>query len=530
MKQNLTRSLARLRGTLATFTAGQKVIAGIGAAAVLLAGFMLVRWLTAPDYAPLYSNLAAEDASAVVDELNAQGVPYEIGQGGSMIMVPREKVYETRIALSGQGLPGSSGEGGYSILDDQDLSTSQFQEQTDFKRAMEGELARTIEAIDGVDTAVVHLALPPAKVFADEQDPATASVLVDTSAGHSMRPEQVQAVVNLVSSSVDGLKADKVSVADATGRVLSTNDASGAGTAGRDQQVTDFQQQMNTRIQGMLDKVLGPGNSTVQVTADLDFDKAVKETTTYDTDRSRPPLSEASANEEYNGPAGGAGGSTGVVGPDGQMDPGAGAGGGSSNYVKNSTTRDNAVDTTHERRETAPGSVKSLHVGVVMDSATTGAVNADEIRRLVEATVGIDTERGDTVAVSQLQFDRSADEAAASELAAAKKEAERAEHMELYRNLGIAAGILTLLLLFWWRSRKRAKARTDATTYLVEQIRQESADRAAQTTIEPSPALAALESSEDAASQAARRELTELVERQPEEVAALLRGWLVERS
>jgi flagellar M-ring protein FliF len=358
---------------------------------------------------------------------------------------------------------------------------------------MEGELARTIEAIDGVDTAVVHLALPPAKVFADEQDPATASVLVDASAGHTMSPEQVQAVVNLVSSSVDGLKADKVSVADSTGRVLSANDASGAGTAGRDQQVTDFQQQMNTRIQGMLDK-------------------------------------EASANEEYNGPAGGAGGSTGVVGPDGQMDPGAGTGGGSSNYVKNSTTRDNAVDTTHERRETAPGSVKSLHVGVVMDSATTGAVNADEIRRLVEATVGIDTERGDTVAVSQLQFDRTADEAAASELAAAKKEAERAEHMELYRNLGIAAGILTLFLLFWWRSRKRAKARTDATTYLVEQIRQESADRATQTTIEPSPALAALESSEDAAGQAARRELSDLVERQPEEVAALLRGWLVERS
>jgi flagellar M-ring protein FliF len=354
-------------------------------------------------------------------------------------------------------------------------------------------------------------------------------VLVDTSAGHTMSPEQVQAVVNLVSSSVDGLKPDKVSVADSTGRVLSTNDASGSGSAGRDQKVSDFQQEMGGRVQSMLDKVLGPGNSTVQVTADLDFDKAVKETTTYGVDRNRAPLSEASSNEEYNGPAG-SGGSTGVVGPDGQMDPSAGAGSASSNYVKNSTTRDNAVDKTHERRETAPGSVKSLHVGVVMDSGTTGAVNADEIRRLVEATVGIDTGRGDTVAVSQLQFDRTADEAAAAELATAKKEAERAKHMELYRNLGIAAGILTLLLLFWWRSRKRAKARSDATTYLVEQIRQESADRAAQTAIEPSPALAALESSEDLAGQAARRELSDLVERQPEEVAALLRGWLVERS
>src|SRR5690606_16040096 len=132
--------------------------------------------------------------------------------------------------LSGEGLPTGSDSAGYSILDGQDLSTSQFKEQTDFKRAMEGELARTIGSINGVDTAVVHLALPAKQVFADKQDPATASVLLRGRPGQTLAPEQVQAVINLVAASVDGLEPDKVTVADATGKVLSTSDGAGAAS------------------------------------------------------------------------------------------------------------------------------------------------------------------------------------------------------------------------------------------------------------------------------------------------------------
>src|SRR3712207_2201138 len=133
------------------------------------------------------------------DQLNSTGVPYEIGAGGGTILVPRDQVYDTRIALSGEGLPSASDEGGYHLLDGQSISTSQFQEQTSFKRAMEGELESTIEAIDGVDTAVVHLAIPAKEVFAEEQDPTTASILVDTGAT-TLDQGQVQAAVNLVSA------------------------------------------------------------------------------------------------------------------------------------------------------------------------------------------------------------------------------------------------------------------------------------------------------------------------------------------
>ena len=528
MKNDLTRSLHRIRDSFLAFSTGQKAVAIVGSAAVLLAAVMVFRWVATPNYAPLYSNLAASDASAVVDQLTSDGVPYKLTNGGNTILVPSDQVYSERIALSGKGLPGQT-DGGYSLLDNQSISTSQFQEQTDFKRAMEGELAKTIEAIDGVDTAVVHLALPPAKVFADQQDPPTASVLIDTSAGTTFAPEQVQAVIHLVASSIDGLSPDKVTVADAQGRVLSSPDSSGGlGASTRDQQVADFQDQRSARIQAMLDRVLGPGNSIVQVTADLDFDKSVSESTTYDKTPGSTPLSAASSSETYKGPAG-ASGSTGVVGPDGQMDPTVTTTGGSSNYVHKSTTEDNPVGTVVEHRETAPGGVNSVHYGIAMDTAASRLIGANTLRRLIAATVGFDKNRGDTLEVSAMPFDRTADKAAAAELAKAAAADKKAQQMDLMKKAGIALGILAILLLAWLRGRKRNKARENATTYIVEQLRSDAAQRTAVApAVEPSPALAALERSEASAGNDIRAQLATLVERQPEDVAALLRGWLVE--
>ena len=510
MKQQLTRSLARLRSTFVAFTTGQKVVAVIGTAAVLLAAVLVFRWIATPNYAPLFSNLAAEDASAIVDELNAEGVPYELANNGTTVMVPRDQVYDTRIALSGQGLPaGPSGEG-YGILDGQGIETSEFQEQTDFKRAMEGELSQTIEAIDGVDTA---------------------SVLVDTTAGATFGPEQVQAVVHLVASSVDGLAPEEVTVADAEGRVLSTSDGGALGAGTRDQQVADFEQQKSAQVQKMLDRILGPGNSTVQVTADLDFDKAVTESKTYQNDPDQPPLSETTSTEEYDGPAGAAGGvSTGVVGPDGQMDSFGNAGSGDSSYTKESRTRDNAFGTVVEHRESAPGALNSLHVGVAIDTAAMQGRSATDIEDLIAAGNGIKRNRGDTIEVTPVAFDRTADEAAAAELAEAAKAEREARLWRWARNVGLAIVVLAAILLAWVRARRRARAREEATTYIVEQLRTDAAERAAlAATAETSPALAALERSEEAADEELRRDLASLVERQPEDVAALLRGWLVDR-
>ncbi|GAA4738611.1 hypothetical protein GCM10023350_23680 [Nocardioides endophyticus] len=534
MKQNLNRTLARLRSTFMSFTLGQRLVVAVGGAALLLAAFMVFRWVSTPNYAPLYSNLAAEDASAVVDELTAEGVPYELADSGSTIMVPRDKVYSTRITLSGQGLPADSGDQGYTLLDGQDISTSDFQEQTDFKRAMEGELSKTIEAIDGVNTAVVHLALPEKKVFSDEQDPTTASVLIDTSAGTAVAPEKVQAIVNLVASSIDGLDSGNVTVADSTGKVLSDESAAGGVGAGpQAQAVTDFQARKTQQIQTMLDRVLGAGNSTVQVSADLDFDKSIQESTTYNTKKKTPALSESSSKETYTG-TGTAGGSTGVVGPDGQMDSTGTAttGDGRPNqYDKQSVTRDNAVEKTQEHREAAPGSVRSLHIGVVLDTESAQGVDAADVKDLISAAVGIDAARGDTVEVSTMAFDRSADTAAAEELAAANKAKADARRWSMIRNGGIALAILAMVLLAWLRARRGKRERDARTEILVEQLRSDAAARAAAAAaLEPTPAVAALEAADQAANDEMRREIAALAERQPDEIATLLRGWLVERT
>ncbi len=528
MKTSLTRSFGKLSANLATFTLAQKVIAGVGVVALLMGGVMLFRWVAQPQYAPLFTNLAPADASAVVDQLESTGTPYELGNDGTTILVPRDDVYKTRIALSGEGLPATSNDGGYSLLDEQDLSTSQFQEQTDFKRAMEGELSNTIMAMDGVSGAVVHLALPEKEVFSDEQAPPTASVLLKTRAGQTVGPEKVQSIVHLVASSIDGMEPEKVTVADSSGALLSSDDGNGGTFASsREQYTQDVQNRYKQQVQSMLDRVLGPGNSTVEVTANIDFDKATTESRTY-----RQPedgglaLSTNRNTERYAGSVAG-GGATGVVGPDGQMDPAAGATGSDpSSYDKTSETSDNALDTTVEQREKAPGSLQSLNIATGLDRTPAANNDPQEIERMIASALGIDAERGDTNRVSVLPFDRTAEEAANAELEAQAAAAAKTERMGMFRNIGIAAAAVLALLLGWLHSRRRAKQRREATNYVVEHLRSEPAQQLPEQLESPASALLSLERAQD---QDTREELIALVESQPEDVANLLRGWLVER-
>lgn len=527
MRPLLDSGLSRARRLLGELNTGQKAISLIGVAALLLGAFMVLKWASAPSYAPLFSGLSSQDASAIVDQLDQQGVPYTLADGGSTVMVPREQVYKTRIDLSGEGLPASSGGAeGYSILDNQGLSTSEFQQQTDFKRAMEGELANTVEALDGVNTAVVHLAIPEKQPFGTEQTPTTASVLVATSPGTSLGTEQVQAIVHLVASSVDGLDPANVTVADATGRVLTAPDGQGGlDSTVRDQQVEAVQNDLQQRLQVMLDRVVGAGNSTVQVTANLDFDKTVTETTDYQQDQDQPTLSESTSKEVYDGGTLGAtAGVGGVVGQDGQTDGTGTTGGTGSGYTQKSTTLDHAIDTTVQRIETTPGAIKDLHIGVMLDQATTKAVSATDIQNQIAAIAGIDPRRGDTIDVTQIPFDRSAEAANAAELKAAEAAASGAQQQDLIRNGVLVGLVLVGSFIYFLRSRRHTQQRQEATSYVVEQLRAEQTRVAA---LEAAvPALAAAELTEE---EQLRQELDRLVEQQPEDVAALLRGWLTER-
>ncbi|HET7388219.1 MAG TPA: flagellar basal-body MS-ring/collar protein FliF [Nocardioidaceae bacterium] len=525
MREQLTGRLASLQRTFASFSAGQKTTAVIGALALLFAGVLVFRWAASPSYAPLYSNLAPSDASAVIQKLDADGTPYKLTGGGNTIMVPKSQVYDERIKLSGEGLPANTSTAGYSLLDKQSLSTSQFQEQTSYKRAIEGELEKTIEALDAVDTAVVHVAMPQEKLFETDQKPVTASVLVAVHPGTTLGTSQVQAIVHLVASSVSGLDPNQVTVTDSAGNVLAAaGDSASIVADTRAQQVQSFEDRMKQSVSSMLDRVLGTGNSAVDVTADLNFDQTVTHTTRYFSVPNSTPLSASTTTETYKAPQG-SGQTGGVVGPDGALVQGGTAPPGTTKYSKKQKTSDNAVGQSVQDLTAAPGNVKSLHVGVVLDTQSLAGRKPSQIQSLISSALGIDPKRGDTVSVTAMPFDRTAEKAAKAALAKADAADQKAHMLSMGKTAGLVVLLGLVLLLAWRSARKKEKARQQATTYVVEQLRR---------TKEPEPVAAAPPTAELPAPDvpelrmAARDEIAALVERQPEEVAQLLRGWLVE--
>ncbi|HEY5247132.1 MAG TPA: flagellar basal-body MS-ring/collar protein FliF, partial [Dermatophilaceae bacterium] len=269
MKNYANAAGQRALRTVTGFTTGQKTITALALLAVILGGSFFYKWAATPTYAPLFSNLSGTDASAIVDKLSADGTPYQLTDGGSTITVPQESVYAERIKMSGQGLP-SGDTTGYALLDKQGLTTSQFQQTVDYQRAVEGELEKTINSIDGVRSAIVHLAIPQQSVFTSDTTKPTASVLISTQPGVSMTSQQVQSVTNLVSAAVPGMAANGVSVSDSTGRVLTSVGATGTtqGGAGdtRAQMTADFESRTTTQLQDMVDRLVGPGHAVVQVT------------------------------------------------------------------------------------------------------------------------------------------------------------------------------------------------------------------------------------------------------------------------
>src|SRR3954465_1251053 len=302
MKSALAGTLERARSTFSTISLGQKVVIGLLLAGLLLGGVFFFRWSTAPTMAPRFSNLASSDASAIVDELNSSGVAYELADGGQTIMVAKDQVYDLRLTMSGKGLPAGQ-DTGYALLDQQGITTSEFQQQVTYQRALEGELSQTLEALKGVNSAVVHVALPKDEVFVTDQGKPTASVLLDLAPGTTLSGEQIQAVTNLVSSSVQDMDPDQVTVTDSTGHVLSaagTGVTAAAGDA-RSQVETDYESRLAMNAQQILDTVVGPGHAKVSVRADVDLSQRHATSETYTYPNNAPPLSSSSTTEKYTG-------------------------------------------------------------------------------------------------------------------------------------------------------------------------------------------------------------------------------------
>jgi len=251
----------------------QKVLLGVALAAIIALVVGAVIWSRTPTYRVLFANVDGRDGGAILAQLSQLNVPYRMGDGGNSILVPEEVVYDTRLKLAAQGLP-KGGATGFELLDNPRLGLSQFAEQINYQRALEGELSRTVESIAAVRGARVHLAIPRPSVFVREAQQPSASVLIELERGRVLDAEQVAGIVHLVSSSVSGLNPKQVTVVDQSGNVLSARNE-GSATVGLDPSQINYRKAIErdiaARIESIVVPVVGAGNVRAQVAADVDF-------------------------------------------------------------------------------------------------------------------------------------------------------------------------------------------------------------------------------------------------------------------
>jgi flagellar M-ring protein FliF len=530
-----------------TLNPAQLVAIGLLAVVTLLGGMIFLRWAGSPSYSVLFTGLDAKGAQSVVDKLKAEGVPYKLADQGRAVLVPQAKVYDLRLSLSAAGLP-KGNTVGYELLDKQGITTSEMTQKVNYQRAVEGELARTLMALDGVENASVHLAIPEDRLFTEDRQPARASVLLRT--GAALSDDSVQSIVNLVASSVPNLAPGDVTVADTSGRVLSSPGTSaGAASTRQIQLANDYQRQLGADASAMLSQVFGPGHAVVRVSAQLNFDETQKQTDTYAKGETQI-LREQTGTETFTGSGSPPGGTLGVTGAPATTT------GSNNNYQKNDTTKEYGVDHVVETSKTAPGKVMRLSAAVVLDGSAEPVPPADKVEKLVGAALGLDPARGDTIVVDTIAFDTSVANAAK----AAKEKADGAASTSTilgYVRTAVGAIALILVLLFLARGLRSKKSEPVAIP-AIGPGSVAAAIAAAQANIagaNPSvlgaaegapPALPSAGhpaangnalganlpvglTAELGPSGAGDEDLLRLIDQQPDEMAVLLRGWLADR-
>jgi len=380
----------------------------------LLALVVGLSWLsmkeTPMDGAVLFSGLSPEDAGRVVEELQTRNVPYELTAGGTAVEVPRDKVHELRIALAADGATPTGGAGvGFELFDRQSFGATNFVEQTNFRRALEGELARTISSLAIVERARVHIAMGKRSLYARQDDPPTASIVVTLKSGAQLSAHQRRGIVNMVASSVDGLTAENVALVDGDGNALSNPGSDMQGT----EVAMELERTLSKRVERMLEPVVGPGNVKVTVTADVDRAQIERTERKYD----QAPDNVALRSEERHVTGGnGAGNVGGVAGARGNLPGAEGAGGGGAGAGAGAENlheiKNYEVNQVIERTVGPRQRVRRLHVAVLLNEPTDeeGAPiprtpeQLKSLEALARKAAGLDDQRGDGIEMLSVAF------------------------------------------------------------------------------------------------------------------------------
>lgn len=392
-------------------------VAAMAVVAVLTLGFFafLIFQVTTPQMAPLYSGLSLDDSSAIVKELKSQNVPFELRGDGETILVPRDQITSLRMTLAGNGLP-THGQVGYEIFDKQStLGATSFVQNINAVRALEGELARTISSLARVKSARVHLVLPQRQLFQQKAKNPTAAVVLAVRG--QLSSGEVRAIQHLVASAVEGMLPNEVSIIDDSGELLAAgNDGNSSALATSDiqERATSIENRLRSRVEELLNNVVGPGHARVEVTANLETNRVSTTSESYDPNgqvvRSTQTRDVASnSTSSTNG---------GPVSVSTQL-PGNQSKASTGPSDKSSTTEQTTnyeISKTTQTQVQEPGSIKRLSVAVVVDGTYKQDAKGnstytprpqkdlDQIKALVSSAVGFDPKRGDQIQVVNMQF------------------------------------------------------------------------------------------------------------------------------
>ena len=417
MNQNLSKFFAQLRDIWGQLGATQRLNVAAATFVLVASLCVLAFWSSRADYGLLYGGLSDAEAAKVIAALDDAKVPYKTGTGGGSILVPADKVYQMRMQLAGRGIP--SGDGvGFEIFDKANFGISDFVQRANYSRAIEGELARTISQIDEVESARVMIVMPENRLLLDKDTYPTASVFVHVRGNSQLEQQSINSIRFLVANSVEGLKPNHVSVVDNLGNVLSENSDDDSLTGLTSTQLVarrNLEQYLAKKAQDMLDKVLGPGQAIVRVSADINYDTLTRSDVKYDPDsqviqtQTKDDQNTDSSTTSSTTPVGIAGNTSTNSAEAGPVPVN-----NTQNRNTTSTIEYDINKTTSDLVETA-GGIKRLTASVSIAAQVQGTGDArkvvprtpeeiEKLRSVVASAVGIDTTRGDSIALEELQF------------------------------------------------------------------------------------------------------------------------------
>jgi flagellar M-ring protein FliF len=480
----------------------QRALLAAVAVASLLVGSLLIHWARRPDMRMLYQDLSPAEASKITDKISEKEIPYELRDSGTTIYVPSQHVYQLRLDLAKDGLPAGE-QSGYKLFDDEKIGVSPFVQNINLKRALEDELAKSIQMIDGVAHTRVHIVNPDQAVFVTETEQTTASVVLRLKPGYRLSATNIAAITHMVSGSVKGLKTENVTIIDSEGNLLSGQGdptmLAGAGT------VHDYkervEQSLARKAEDMLASVLGPGRATVRVSVVVDMNSVSTITETYDPTGKVPTKEEVTTNTEN-----GAGGST--------------------QKTAGSTKKDETVVTEYQVGKTVkqqvvvPGEIKSLSVAAFVDLSPADAnaagangqpaliMQVTEVEQIIRMALGL--KEADLLKVVNAKFRRP------NEPPVEEESSKWPRYMALARqmSLGVMAVCALIVLRVFRRAHRKATAGTTT---------QQLAEGAGSAHL-----LSSGES--DAEPIMLRRQITHALRSNPDQVKEMFLSWIEEKE